>query len=313
MKAVRELGPLVQRAHHLPLLDAQHGRRHDGGRRAHAHRLPRQAALAEEVARAQHRHHGFPARRRQHRQLHGAVLDVKHAVGRHPLGEGHRAASEPDDASRHARRLQIASNVKRRNRRPDGRLLARHDLHHLTTAGPAQTAGVSHCTAPRAPRPVQSSPWIPPAPRPPAPCATRRSPPMSLMGLGLAPHGCARGAVRPGAPGESRRWRPTCGTSRHGRHSNRWTYAAHSSRCSRRPPVSPLACRRTRSCPLRCSGHGHRGRRRSPSRWVSIQCCPASGHRFTANPPRHGTRIPSERPEGNRHEDDGPVPVGARA
>ena len=51
--------------------------RRDRGRAPHADRLTRQASFAEEVARAEHRHDGFSARLREHRQLHAALLDVQ--------------------------------------------------------------------------------------------------------------------------------------------------------------------------------------------------------------------------------------------
>ena len=98
----------------------------DRRRRAHAERLAGEASFAEEVARTEHRHDGFLAGRRQHRELHAAVLDVEHAVGLAALGEDDRAAGEADDPPRDAGRVEKRMQIEGK-RRPGSTLLHGHD------------------------------------------------------------------------------------------------------------------------------------------------------------------------------------------
>ena len=70
----------VQHPDHVALGDSQEGRPHDGRRRSHAQGLPGQAALAQEITRPEHGHHGLLAGRGQDGQLDSALLDEKHAV-----------------------------------------------------------------------------------------------------------------------------------------------------------------------------------------------------------------------------------------
>ena len=56
----------VQHPDHVALRDSQESRPHDGRRRSHAQRLPGKAALAQEIARAEHGHDGLLAGRGQH-------------------------------------------------------------------------------------------------------------------------------------------------------------------------------------------------------------------------------------------------------
>ena len=72
-------------------------------RRSHAQRLPGQAALAEEIARAEHGHDRLLAGRGQHGELHPALLDVEHAVRLCPLGEDDGASRKSHGARRHPR------------------------------------------------------------------------------------------------------------------------------------------------------------------------------------------------------------------
>ena len=61
---VREFGTFVQQPNHVALRDSQERRPHDRLRRAHAQRLPGQAALTEEITRAEHGHDRLLASRR---------------------------------------------------------------------------------------------------------------------------------------------------------------------------------------------------------------------------------------------------------
>ena len=63
---VGECWMFVQHPNHGALRDSQESRPHDGRRRPHAHRLPRQAALAQEIAGAEHGHDRLLAGRGQH-------------------------------------------------------------------------------------------------------------------------------------------------------------------------------------------------------------------------------------------------------
>ena len=76
-----------------PLVHEQDRAVGHGGRAAHANGLAGQAAFAEELARAEHAHDGFPARLGQHRQLDAALLDVEHVLARVALGEEDDVAS----------------------------------------------------------------------------------------------------------------------------------------------------------------------------------------------------------------------------
>ena len=75
---------LCSSSDHLSLADEQDRARRDRRRAAHAERLTGQAALAEEVAGAEHRHDGLFAGLRQHRQLDAARLDVQDVVAGSP-------------------------------------------------------------------------------------------------------------------------------------------------------------------------------------------------------------------------------------
>ena len=63
---VGEFRMFMQHPNHVALRDSQESRPHDGVRRSHAQRLPGQAALAEEIARAEHGHDCLLAGRGQH-------------------------------------------------------------------------------------------------------------------------------------------------------------------------------------------------------------------------------------------------------
>jgi hypothetical protein len=104
-----------QQPHHLRLLDTQNGAGRQRRGAAHPNRLPRQAALAEKVAGAEHRDHRLLAPLRQHRQLDAARLHVEHVVTGVALREDRLVASVADDGLRQSgrtkKRLGIEAGV----------------------------------------------------------------------------------------------------------------------------------------------------------------------------------------------------------
>jgi hypothetical protein len=77
----------VEQRHHLFLVHKEDAAVGGGVGRTHTHRLSCQAAFAEELADVEHRHDRFPARLGEHRELHGAFLDIQHMIAWIALGE----------------------------------------------------------------------------------------------------------------------------------------------------------------------------------------------------------------------------------
>ena len=94
---IRQRVLLVQEAHHLRLVHEQHRAVCHRRRRPHADGLPGQTAFTEELAGPQHRHYGFAARFRQHRQLDVALPDVEDVIAGVALLEDDRVAWILDD------------------------------------------------------------------------------------------------------------------------------------------------------------------------------------------------------------------------
>src|SRR4030095_2846523 len=115
----------------------------------HAQRLPRQASLAQEVARAEHGHDGFFPRRGHDRELYAAILDVEHAGRLCSLSEHDRATGEAHDATRHASRVKERVYIERRRRRSGEYLLSWHEAYYsrlcsrLTGAESAAAASIA--------------------------------------------------------------------------------------------------------------------------------------------------------------------------
>ena len=109
---------VVQHPDHVALRDAQERRLHDGRRRRHAQRLPGQAALAEEIARAEHGHDRLLAPRGQHRELDAAALGVEHAGRLGTLGEDDGASRKSHGACSDTSGLEEGLNIKGRRRGP---------------------------------------------------------------------------------------------------------------------------------------------------------------------------------------------------
>ena len=126
-ESIGELRLCVQRSDHLLFLDAQHVRRHHGRGGAHAERLSGEAPFAEEITRAEHRHHGLLAGRGQDGELDGPILKIEHAVGRRALREHDRAAGEAAAAARHASRREEFVDVQWSYRWRSGRSPTGHD------------------------------------------------------------------------------------------------------------------------------------------------------------------------------------------
>ena len=103
---------LCKQAHHLLLVDEEDGAVGRRRRAPHADGLTRQASLAEELARAQHRHDGFAARLREHRELHAALLDVQDVLARIALGEDDLASPILDDRFRNPRGVEEGVRVE---------------------------------------------------------------------------------------------------------------------------------------------------------------------------------------------------------
>ena len=102
MKPVRERVLFVEQANHLLFRDREDSCRCDRGRRFKSNGMTREGLLTEEVAGSEHPDNGLSTRLRQHRELHGAFLNVENGVGRVALGEndvrgsvGHGESSGP--------------------------------------------------------------------------------------------------------------------------------------------------------------------------------------------------------------------------
>src|SRR5258708_4432125 len=103
---------LVQQPDHLPLADEQHRARADRGGGPHAEPLPREAALAEEIPGAEHRHDRLPAGLRQHRQLDAARLNVHDVFAGISLREDGGAVRVLGDRFRDARGVEKRLHVE---------------------------------------------------------------------------------------------------------------------------------------------------------------------------------------------------------
>ena len=96
----------VQEALHLILVDEEDGA---VGRRCcapHADGLTGEASFAKELAGAQHRHDGLPARLRDHRELHATFLDVQDVLTRRALGKDDFGSPILHNLSGNPRRLE---------------------------------------------------------------------------------------------------------------------------------------------------------------------------------------------------------------
>ena len=146
---------LCSNSHHGLLAHEQDHTRPQGGGAAHPQRLPRQAALAEEVTGTQHRHHRLAAGLRQHRQLHAASLDVHHVLALVALREDGLVAAVGHEASGHAGRAQEVFGAEGRGRlgrrvpRPRQRRRAFPGRFHLESMPPSPAGGLSTSGQPR--------------------------------------------------------------------------------------------------------------------------------------------------------------------
>jgi len=90
---------LVEHANHFVFLNHQDGGGRDRGGRGHANMLASEAGFAEEIAGAQNRYHGFPARFVDYRELHAALLKIHDVLGGIALGEDGLFSIELGDSS----------------------------------------------------------------------------------------------------------------------------------------------------------------------------------------------------------------------
>ena len=113
-EAVRERRLLVEQPDHFLFRDDENPARHHRRGRPDANALTGQRALAEEVARAQHRDDRFLAGVREDREPDGAGLDVHDAVARVALREDGRRFGVFDDVFRDVRRFEKRLGRERR-------------------------------------------------------------------------------------------------------------------------------------------------------------------------------------------------------
>ena len=111
-EAIGQISLLVQQCHHLVLVNHEDGAGREGLGRAHANRLPGEAAFAEEVAGAQHRDDRLPPCPGQHREADCAVLDVEDGGRRIALRVDPGIAVIGDDRAPQARGIQKLLHVE---------------------------------------------------------------------------------------------------------------------------------------------------------------------------------------------------------